>query len=359
MSSNPSLNDMQELSQPFWDDIDREEQVRFDAAYQVFKQKMLSELTVIESSPESDLIKGYHEFPYVENKEYDKRFFAKFNDEEHTDIQLTPKYLGTRPRHSFARFTWKVEEEVVPDGEIDLENLFLGTNTNWVLKNVFGRNWDVDDKECPEGIWQSGRKYIFPNDTPKKLTIISSDKDDDEGKNGATEIIVIGLDEKFREISEKIKMNGKREVKTVQEYVRLNNAYVLKTGGSSGNEGDIYIRKEGLALGKMNKGTNGIYNAVYTVPKGKNGYIKRIHISTFQRTKKATDTSSSGGVSLEIRKPGGVFRSHVFLNLNEDTTLPVPVHVTVKDDIYLKIYEVIGKDFVVCGGFDLILKNTV
>lgn len=220
-------------------------------------------------------------------------------------------------------------------------------------KHIFGRNYDVDNDETPESIWQFGSLNSFLTSSTI-LQVKSTENDDNISGNGARTIKIEGLNSDYEEIEETINMNGTTVVPTTNQYLRVNDAYILTAGSKGYNDGIIYIEKSGGPfLVKMNKKTNSALNAIYTVPKNKTCYIKRLHVSSYLKNKKKE--ISEGSTTLKVREFNQVFRPRYLTGLDNDISFDIPIKINEKSDIYLEVDVVNNNNFIVSGGFNIIL----
>lgn len=155
----------------------------------------------------------------------------------------------------------------------------------WIIK--FGRNAAVTTQET---IWTSGGDYTGFLGAGSQIEIVSSDLDDDDGDTGARSVTIEGLDVNFVFQTETLVMNGTTAVESVEtDWRRVNRAYVETTGTRSAtlpsttgsNEGTITIRVQGAGavLATIEQEIGKTEMAVFTIPAGKSGYLRRITYS--------------------------------------------------------------------------------
>lgn len=160
-----------------------------------------------------------------------------------TGLVITPVYGELLPRE----FITEVAKGNVPGHELALVN---------------GHNDAVGTTE--ELLWQGPyTDYIWPT-TAKQLNVTSTNITDTLTGVGARIVQVIGLDADYKRINETINMNGQTPVTTTNSYLRINQLYVLYSGSTQKNQGNIYIG-EGATIG-------GLPNIVYYMVNQLDGY---------------------------------------------------------------------------------------
>lgn len=222
-------------------------------------------------------------------------------------------------------------------------------------KYIIGRNFDVDKNEIPENLWQYGNNYTWL-DSAKKLKVYTTDDRNKLSMDGAHKVKIEGLDDNYNSISEEITLNGKQKITTINSYLRVNDTYITKTGDSGTSVKEIYVKTDEAAakfLVKINENTNSALNGFYTVPANKKATIKRIYSSYFTKDKEKEITG--GSIVLKIREFGKAFLIKQIIPLNSNIVLPLPIEVSEKSDIILTVIDVNSKDFIVSGGFDIVL----
>lgn len=168
-----------------------------------------------------------------------------------------------------------------------------GIVTGHSLVRVFGHNPAVGSSE--EAIWSNGGDYTGFLVTAINIEVLSSDADDDTdgaGNNdGASTVVVFGLDENFLEISESFTMNGTSAVAATVEtsWIRVTRASVTLVGTDSttnpsttgANVGIITVRvaSAGATLATIEAQAGHSELAIYTVPAGKNAFLSHVDIN--------------------------------------------------------------------------------
>lgn len=101
---------------------------------------------------------------------------------------------------------------------------------------------------------------------PTTASIVSSDASDSSAGIGARTVDIIGLNESFQSIGERITLNGLTPVISTLTYLRINRLIVRASGSTQHNQGDITATIDGLvvATAALGKGIN--QDARFTVP---------------------------------------------------------------------------------------------
>lgn len=191
-------------------------------------------------------------------------------------------------------------------------NFFLEASKDLVPKhsviNLRGQNTDVDTSTVPETVTGLGSIYEFitydtsaPNNGAQYLKVSSTSTDDTFSGSGAMRVLLEGLDENFKQISEVVPMNGTGSVSTAQRFLRLNSIVLDCAGSGEKNVGTIAVVNSAAAshtLGTIRPGEGKMHQAVFTVPANHSAYILEIQGSMSR--------SSAAGVailSLITREP--------------------------------------------------------
>ncbi len=172
------------------------------------------------------------------------------------------------------------------------------TDHAWVYK--FGHNTSVGATE--EAIWEVGGDYTGFLTSGVQIEVLSSDATDTSGGVGAQTVVLEGLDDNFEAITETLTMNGTSAVTTAAtNWIRLSRVFAENVGTYSttnpsttgANVGSITVRVAGaganLCLVDPQVGQSEI--AVYTVPRGLNGYLKKVIINVSSGSQKAATVS--------------------------------------------------------------------
>lgn len=187
------------------------------------------------------------------------------------------------------------------------------------------------------------------------LTAISDNSQDSSLLNfGAKTIRLEGLDTNWDFIQEDITLYGITEgTSTTNRFIRLDRAFVQTCGASGTNVGNITIYNDGdsdTLFGQISINHGETFNAFYTVPRNKTGFITNIEGSS-----NATGASS---IFLYIREFGGAFRARHELRLEkgqQQYEFACPIKVPEKSDIELRHKG--PENSTVTASFDLLVVD--
>lgn len=161
------------------------------------------------------------------------------------------------------------------------EGLLSGYSMN--LK--FGRNADIDTATVPEDIWGNGGVYTgFPTGTPELVEVVSDNVGDDLTGAGCEKLYIQGLDANGVEQNEEITLDGTTPVDSTGTYSRVNRAYCTQSNNGANdtfNLGQILVRHTTTVANvfiAIPAGFSESQVACYTVPLGKVGFIRGVHI---------------------------------------------------------------------------------
>ena len=186
------------------------------------------------------------------------------------------------------------------------------------------------------------------------LTAVSNHGSDTSLLSGglAKTIRLQGLDTNYDFLQEDISLYGAVEgTKTTNQFIRLDRAFVQTGSGTNTGIIDIYENDDSDAyFGRIEVGHGETFNAFYTVPRNKTGFLTNIEGSS-----NATGASS---IFLFIREFGSVFRARHELRLEkgqQQYEFTCPIKVPEKSDIELRHKG--PDDSTVSASFDLIVVD--
>lgn len=155
---------------------------------------------------------------------------------------------------------------------------------------VFGYNPDVDTSE--ESVWPDGG--TVPHPAAAATLKISSSSTDDDGNpagTGARTVYIAGVDGDYNIVSETVILNGQTAVNTTNQYLYVNEFYVLTVGSNGANAGVVYAGTGTVTSGVpaviydlINTGYNNRTTGHYCVPAGYTGYMVEGLFSAGQNT---------------------------------------------------------------------------
>jgi len=114
---------------------------------------------------------------------------------------------------------------------------------------------------------------IIPLPTTALTMSIVGNAADTAAGAGAQVIEIHGLDGNWNEVNETIIMNGVAAVTTVYQYIRINQAHVIRAGANGIATGPILISNGATEYYRIGAGSNTSQQALFTIPQGKTGYI--------------------------------------------------------------------------------------
>jgi len=211
----------------------------------------------------------------------------------------------------------------------------------------FGYNPDVSTN------WETtcGLSTLQPYLTSAERLQVASDDAADDGDppgTGAHSVLVSGLDENYDRISETVTLNGTTNVMTDASFLRVLCVTVVAAGSTGSNEGTITVSNNAndTVLAQIEIGENNALCASYTVPNGYTFYVVQIM---------AAEGSTKGSqLALWKRVHGGLWtivRRNVLLDDSIVLTMPMPVVVTAKTDIEMRVRGILA-GAMVAGGFE-------
>ena len=225
----------------------------------------------------------------------------------------------------------------------------------------FGKNPDVSRNSGFQTIWNGGGDYTGFNATAAEtVTVTSDDPGDTLLGVGLRTIRLYGLDANFLEQTEDIDMNGALGTTSIKEFIRMDRAKGLSSGGGTfgTNLGDVTVAQSVttaniFAVLPATYGTTMI--AAYTIPAGKKGYLLS-RVASLSNKKAA-----SVDIRFKIKSPGNVFtvRGETALNSNGtgyvNRQFKIPPYLPPMTDIFMEGDS--DTDIAVAGFFDILLVD--
>lgn len=151
-------------------------------------------------------------------------------------------------------------------------------------------------------VWDGPGFYTFPT-AAETLEVFSASANDTSTGTGAVAINIQGLDSNYDEISETVVMSGTSVVTTTALFLRVNLVFVVSTGSSETNEGEITIRNSSsqtiLAIVGAEKGLSS--QVVATVPNGRNALLYGFFILNSKAGTEATIMLRDGATGTKIQ----------------------------------------------------------
>lgn len=187
---------------------------------------------------------------------------------------VTSAYLGLKFRDGSPQVVAQPYLDSVAEGNV-------ANHTPW---EKYAINDDIDSAN-EEDVWCVGGSYTWPA-AAQQMHVISSSAEDDPAKadtsagTGIHQIRIYYLDASFVEKTEDVTLNGTGEVNTTAtDIFRINRVrpLVVGTGLKAAGNIDIYnMTTHGLIYSRIATGFTKGRQLIYTVPVGKNLFVKRL-----------------------------------------------------------------------------------
>jgi len=222
--------------------------------------------------------------------------------------------------------------------------------------NKFGSNLNIDIGSTPETIWSSGGVYTFPSSSGS-ITVVSSSAADSAAGTGARTILVEGVDENYRKITQTFTMNGVTPVtSSINNWFRAYRAFVVTAGTGEVNAGAITIDLGATTLATIPIGLGQSQMAVFTIPENKKGYIVSITGSILR-----SGNNRSANIALYCRVNGVRRLIYEFtVETTGSTTFTKyfksPIVVDEKTDLYLNVADVSANNTAIFGSFTVLVQ---
>ncbi|MCP4103875.1 MAG: hypothetical protein GY750_21020 [Lentisphaerae bacterium] len=236
--------------------------------------------------------------------------------------------------------------------------LSMGQMADYSVVDKFGENPDVDTGSDPEDIWEAGGMYNYDADGTAPIVSLISDNSADT----AFDVIVEGLDVDGNNVSQTITLNGTNRVALTTPLWRV---FRMTNDNSTNLSGTVYcyIGTGGVpAIGNtraiINNGNNQTLMALYTIPKGKVGFLYRGELGVSRS--QATGTARCAYYS---RRYGKAFTIKKRVDLtNQGSSIyqdsrSFPDVIPALTDIKLTVEEVTANNTGIFGTFDIMLAD--
>lgn len=116
----------------------------------------------------------------------------------------------------------------------------MGKRQGRTVWNKFGYNEDIDSGQT-EVIWSTGGALTILTSASTLDVVSSSANDIVTTGSGARVILIDGIDANWERQTETVNMNGIGTATTTNSFLGVNRAYVITSGASDSNEGNITI----------------------------------------------------------------------------------------------------------------------
>ena len=232
-----------------------------------------------------------------------------------------------------------------------------GDLTGYSAINKFGRNPNIGG--APETIWMYGGRYVYLT-SPSTVYAHSADTADSVSGTGARTVTIQGLDGNYESIEETVTVRS--GVATTAQFLRVFRAFVVTSGSTGTNEGNIIISTGAAGTGTVladigTIGTGTTYGlgqtqlALYTIPADKTGYLTAWNIGVGSYNDSVT-------VSLLSREFNSAFRTRDIMDVpggSHVRNYSVPIKLPEKTDVEIIGIATTGTN--ISSSFDIILVD--
>jgi len=248
-----------------------------------------------------------------------------------------------------------------------LQDLAEGKFSDRTLFDKFGQITNVTSSQgqFPLSIWFGRLLYTGQPDLAEELEVFSSSDNDNVGGTGARQIIISNLlDENFNEMPDVlVNLAGTTpvDVNLGQTYLRCSRAFIVQSGSSQRNEGNITIRHKTtvsniFAVMPAEKSQTQILN--YTVPIGKTLFISKGTLFMLR----ANGSEASADIEIQKRDFGtNTWRTILPITLNTASAFEIqdPIKFDEKTDIRSVVTDVSDNVVNIAGQWVGTLKNNI
>ncbi len=232
--------------------------------------------------------------------------------------------------------------------------------------NKFGRRMGVGTATDPADVWDGPTLLWVPPTVARLHDLASSAAADASAGTGARTVRIEGTSSTYNLQTEDIILNGITNVPTINTYTRIFRMWILTCGSGQINAGDITAtaQTDGTVTAKILAGNGQTLMAIYTVPAGKTGYMKKRYGGII---KPSSPTAASIDFDLLSRSPIDVANSPLrvrdsfgYSNVGSsggDNEYIPPKIFEEKTDIVMRIQEVSANGTDGFAGFDLVIVD--
>jgi len=193
-------------------------------------------------------------------------------------------------------------------------------------------------------VWDGDNIYTYPS-AATTMNVVSSVGATDDGK----EITIEGLDANYDVITETVTLGGDSAggTATTQSFLRVYRAYVANGTSVTGT---ISIQQDGVAYAKILPDYQQTLMAVYTIPRGKVGYLVSGNMSV--------EKNQPVVAKLMTRRLGGVLRATGIVTsfgVPFQRVWQIPPVLPEKTDIEIRAKA--GATTSIAAGFEIVLED--
>lgn len=139
------------------------------------------------------------------------------------------------------------------------------TQKGWTALHKFGHLPSADASAMPEDVWDGAGIYPFPL-AALETTVVSDNTEDSDGGNGANSVLVEGVDENYKYVSELVMMNGTSIITLTTEFLRVFRVTTIMAGSSETNLGVIQVKHGATVIAQINSEFGQTLMAIFTIP---------------------------------------------------------------------------------------------
>lgn len=193
-------------------------------------------------------------------------------------------------------------------------------------------------------VWDGDNIYTYPS-AATTMNVVSSVGATDDGK----EITIEGLDANYDVITETVTLGGDSAggTATTQSFLRVYRAFVANGTSVTGT---ISIQQDGVAYAKITPEHQQTLMAVYTIPRGKVGYLVSGNLSV--------EKNQPVVAKVMARRVGGVLRTSGLVTsfgVPFQRVWQIPPVLPEKTDIEIRAKA--GATTSIAAGFEIVLEN--
>lgn len=193
-------------------------------------------------------------------------------------------------------------------------------------------------------VWDGDNIYTYPS-AATTMNVVSSVGATDDGK----EITIEGLDANYDVITETVTLGGDSAggTATTQSFLRVYRAFVANGTSVTGT---ISIQQDGVAYAKITPEHQQTLMAVYTIPRGKVGYLVSGNLSV--------EKNQPVVAKVMTRRVGGVLRTGGLVTsfgVPFQRVWQIPPVLPEKTDIEIRAKA--GATTSIAAGFEIVLEN--
>lgn len=193
-------------------------------------------------------------------------------------------------------------------------------------------------------VWDGDNIYTYPS-AATTMNVVSSVGATDDGK----EITIEGLDANYDVITETVTLGGDSAggTATTQSFLRVYRAFVANGTSVTGT---ISIQQDGVAYAKITPEHQQTLMAVYTIPRGKVGYLVSGNLSV--------EKNQPVVAKVMTRRVGGVLRTGGLVTsfgVPFQRVWQLPPVLPEKTDIEIRAKA--GATTSIAAGFEIVLEN--